>query len=60
MAVYTFTEEKKKTRTLKYVANSAMDAYRLWKEGAEPIWKDDWKDCDWSDVRLSISREKRK
>lgn len=59
MNVYTFIEEKKKTRHLRYAANSAMDAYRLWKEGAEPIWKDDWKDSDWSDVRLLISREKR-
>lgn len=53
MAVYTFIEEKKKARTLKYVANSAMDAYRMWKEGAEPIWKDDWKDNDYSVLTVS-------
>ena len=58
MAVYTFIEEKKKARTLKYVANSAMDAYRMWKEGAEPIWKDDWKDKNYS--VLTLSKEKKK
>lgn len=58
MAVYTFIEEKKKTRTLKYVANSAMDAYRLWKSGAEPIWKNDWKDNDYSILTVSRGKEK--
>ena len=58
MTVYTFIEEKKKARTLKYVASSAMDAYRMWKEGAEPIWKDNWKDNDYS--VLTLSKEKKK
>lgn len=57
MNVYSFTEEKRKTRTLKYVANSAMNAYRMWKEGTELIWKDNWKDNDYS--ILTLSKEKK-